>query len=483
MSARRRWAALVVTICAAGLGVGAVHPELLRVILLLALLPAVVGVGLRSPSGLIYTLTIWLAALGFVRRIVDTATGAGAGGLGDPLLLVEPAVMVVLTVIAFRRGALRERTRIANAVLVLNLLAIVEVLNPLQGTPLVGAAGLIFLLVPMLAFWVGRSLVDDHVMARLFALLGILAVPAVLYGLFQQVRGLPSWDEAWVISSGYNALNVGGTIRAFGTFSAASEYATFLAVGIVICAAALVRPRLVAISLAVGGLLAFGVFYESSRSIVLLCVVALMVMWAARHHLRPVLAALAGVVGVTILFVLAAHTAPVSSATGAGSQLAQHQLAGLANPLNAQDSTLTVHFSEMLSGLRSTFLDPFGHGTGSVSRAAPVFGSNSHGTEVDPSKFGVSLGLPGLLAYLVVVVSGLLSAYRLASRTPRWTSLVALGVLVVTFLQWGNGGQYAVAWLPWLVLGWIDGRMDEKEELEAAAQSLGRFYQVEEPRS
>jgi hypothetical protein len=35
-------------------------------------------------------------------------------------------------------------------------------------------------------------------------------------------------------------------------------------------------------------------------------------------------------------------------------------------------------------------------------------------------------------------------------------SLVALGVLVVTLLEWLNGGQYAVAFFLWLTLGWID---------------------------
>jgi hypothetical protein len=29
-------------------------------------------------------------------------------------------------------------------------------------------------------------------------------------------------------------------------------------------------------------------------------------------------------------------------------------------------------------------------------------------------------------------------------------------VLVITLLQWLNGGQYAVAFLVWLVLGWVD---------------------------
>jgi hypothetical protein len=37
-----------------------------------------------------------------------------------------------------------------------------------------------------------------------------------------------------------------------------------------------------------------------------------------------------------------------------------------------------------------------------------------------------------------------------------FVSRVALGIIAVTFLQWTNGGLYAVAFLPWLMMGWLD---------------------------
>ncbi len=191
--------AIAVVILALALGAAVVHPDLVRPAVFLALVPLVIGVGVLAPSRLLYGLVVWLVALGLVRRLFDTTAGATShAGLGDPLLLVEPVVMLVLVAVASQRGAFRDRTRLANAVLVLNVLAVVEVLNPLQGSPLVGVGGLLFLLVPMLAFWVGRSLVDDRMLRRLFVMIAALGVLAVIYGLFQQYRGLPSWDEAWV---------------------------------------------------------------------------------------------------------------------------------------------------------------------------------------------------------------------------------------------------------------------------------------------
>ena len=128
--------AIAVVILALALGAAVVHPDLVRPAVFLALVPLVIGVGVLAPSRLLYGLVVWLVALGLVRRLFDTTAGATShAGLGDPLLLVEPVVMLVLVAVASQRGAFRERTRLANAVLVLNVLAVVEVLNPLTGQP------------------------------------------------------------------------------------------------------------------------------------------------------------------------------------------------------------------------------------------------------------------------------------------------------------------------------------------------------------
>jgi hypothetical protein len=110
----------------------------------------------------------------------------------------------------------------------------------------------------------------------------------------------------------------------------------------------------------------------------------------------------------------------------------------------------------MVNGLESSITNPLGHGTGAVTLAATRYGGSAQGTEVDPSNMGVALGLLGLISYLVVAAVGLWTAYRVAARRRSWWALASLGLLLVTFLQWTNGGQYAVAWLPWLVLGWAD---------------------------
>lgn len=460
------WPALALG-CAAVAGLAITHSSLTQVVILVAVLPVAVACALLSPSRLILALPVWLVALGLVRRLL---LGLGSHALlGDPLLLAEPAVLVLLLTVALSRGAAQRRGWLANAILVLTALALVEAVNPLQGGLTVGLGGVLLVMVPMLAFWIGRALAGDRTMTRLLLVVAALAVPAAIYGLVQTVSGFPSWDERWIqsvtASGAYVALSVGGTIRSFSSFSSSAEYATFLGIGLVVWLAYGRRPTTMPLMLAALGLLGAAVFLDSERTIVVLAVVAMGVMLAAMGGVRASRAAAAGLAALGILVVAVSLVTPRSGSspgTSAGS-LVSHQVSGLSQPFNPKDSTLAIHFQEMLAGLRSAVTDPVGHGTGSITRAASKFGSTSQGTEVDPSNAAVAFGVVGLAAYLVVAATGLSGAYLLARRRRDPLALAVLGLLLVTFLQWLNGGQYAVAWLPWLALGWVDRRLTGDE--------------------
>jgi hypothetical protein len=51
---------------------------------------------------------------------------------------------------------------------------------------------------------------------------------------------------------------------------------------------------------------------------------------------------------------------------------------------------------------------------------------------------------------------GMRMAFQRARRHQDLLSLATLAVVLVTFFQWLNGGNYAIAPLPWLLLGWLD---------------------------
>ena len=447
--------ALALTLLAstAAVGAGIAQPGLERLTLTASAAVVLALAAAIAPKRAVLALAAWMVALGTVRRV---APGSDFAGIGDPLLLVGPAVLLVLVLASRAHGGPRRVSVLAYAVLAFQVLAALSALNPLQGGLQVGVAGLLFVPVPMLGFWVGRAL-DQNDVARLLRFVAVLAIPVALYGLWQTVVGFPPWDQQWIngLGADYAALNVGGGIRAFGSLSSASEYASVLGIGIVVLVAGMRRGGSSVVLLALAGLLALGVLLESSRGIVVTAAVALGVMTAARFRLTPTLA-LAGGLGLAVSIpFLAGLATPQDPGSGLVSGLLAHQLGGLADPLGAS-STLPLHIEIMVSGLWSSLSAPLGVGVGAVSIAASHFGGATAGTEVDPGNAAVALGIPGLALYLVIAAVGLWRAYGLAQQRRDFLSLALLGVILVTALQWLNGGQYAVAWIVWLAFGAID---------------------------
>lgn len=447
---------LVLALTGAAVGWLAADPLSLRLALAAALAALAVGVAAVSPHALLVGLVVWLSALGTVRRVIDGVAGDSSH---DLLLLVGPFALVLLVAAAVARGGLASRTGLANAVLALMMLSLLGAVNPLQGSLATGVAGLLFVFVPMLAFWIGRGLCSDGTLRVVLMLVAALGIPAGLYGLAQTFVGFPAWDTGWIETARaakYLALDVSGTTRPFSSFSSAAEYSVFVALALVLWVAFGFRSLRIPFVVAPIGLLGTALFLSSTRGAVIVGAVALSLMACAGRRL-PILAALS--LSAALLFGLSAGAQRIGTdpnRTGTASSLVSHQIEGLADPLDPTTSTVGVHFSMVSAGLRSALDEPLGVGIGSISLAAVKFGGEVRGSEADPSNIAVALGIPGLIAYLFIVVLGFRGAYELARRQRDALSLAALGVLAVTVLQWLNGGHYAVAVLPWLVLGWVD---------------------------
>ncbi|MGZ4418090.1 MAG: hypothetical protein ACXVRV_07935, partial [Gaiellaceae bacterium] len=139
-----------------------VDPTRAHLVMAGAVIAVLVGIGLRSPRSLLYGLVVWLVALGLVRRLAAEFSPAPQS---DPLLLVEAAAVGVLLIVAAARGAFSNLTGLAKAVLALSLLVVLGAVNPLGGSLSAGLGSLYLILIPMLAFWVGRSICDDRALA------------------------------------------------------------------------------------------------------------------------------------------------------------------------------------------------------------------------------------------------------------------------------------------------------------------------------
>src|SRR5207302_760323 len=134
---------------------------------------------------LVVALAAWLVLLGLVRRLLNEVT---VRPNADPLLIVAPVALGLLTVAAIRSGALTRRSALTTGVLALDVLTLLESAN-LSQVPLVASiAALLFVLVPQLAFCVGRVLPDATLRALLRVIAG-LALGAAAYGLLQTYVG------------------------------------------------------------------------------------------------------------------------------------------------------------------------------------------------------------------------------------------------------------------------------------------------------
>ena len=442
-------------------------PWLLRLSLAAALLAVIVAIATTAPRPLLLGVIVWVALLGLTRRWL---TGLTAPGGMDPLLVVGPASLVILGTVSVRAALARRDSALSRAVLVLTVLIFLGAFNPQQGNLAAGLTGLLFF-AQLLAFWIGRGICDDRTLRRVLLLVAGLALPTCAYGMYQVFSGFPSWDRAWINTVGFNSLDVGGAIRPFSTFSSAAEYATFLAAAALIWLTLGPKRLLTPVTVAAIGFIVTGVVYQSSRGTIVMLVISAGLVAGAWRRL-PLVAAVG--LGVLFLFVLpriVGHVAPSSYGSSPSAALLSHQVQGLANPLDPSKSTAAIHLSLAVDGIKAGFKNPLGLGIGTITLAAKKFGGIAASSETDPSNAAIALGLPGLAAFLAVLGIGFARTYRLATKRRDGLSLAALAIITVTVLQWLNGGQYSVAFLPWLLLGWVDASAVDRKAARAAERA------------
>lgn len=424
----------------------------IRVAIAVTLMIIFAGLAFLSPRHLILTMAVWLAALGLIRRVV----GGSRLEAGDPLLLVGPAALILLAIVAAGKVGKFHLSPLTYMVLLFQAVCLLSVLNPLQGGVMVGLAGMMLIPVPTLAFWAGRAFCDDRTVKQVFKLLGLLAVPAAGYGLYQSFYGFPYWDAFWVANYGFASLNVGGITRPFASFSSATDYNTFLGIGLIAWSLFLLRRRPF-IGVAVMALIFVALLYGSQRLIIVTGLGALALVLAARRGWPMGGALFLGLFLLISTPLALTYLGPQLEAFQAQSPLLRHQIGGLADPFGEQ-STLRLRTSMVTDGVAQVTEHPIGRGIGAPTLAATKFGTDRtlRATDADPSNIAVALGLPGLGLYLALTYVAFKRAYRLAATRRDAVAYAVLAGLGITATQWFTGGQYAVSWIPWLLLGWVD---------------------------
>lgn len=450
----------------------------IRDILSVAMALGLVGLALRRPRWSLTALIAYLPMMGFIRRLLIPWAGWTSH---DPLVLVPPVIVGVLYIAymlhRFHRGENWgfHDDRLTTMVQWLIVIQFLEIFNPLQGSVLAGLAGAIFDLVPLLWMVLAREYVDDTLIRKVYLFILVFGIIASLYGLRQTFYGLFPFEQQWVLLGGYMALHVGNHIRAFSTFSSSAEYAVFLSMAIIVSWGFWLRgsPLIKVLILGPMAVLGYALFMESSRSPLVLTLAGIFIMTLVSQttRARRIFTTVAFALVIVAAYRLLGH---VDGATSGA--LVSHQINGLLDPLNSKDSTLSAHFSMMVSGFISGIKVPFGHGLGSVSLGGSLFGTSSASTEVDFSNMFVSSGIVGGVLYLAIMVTVYRRLWSLA-RSGYWAGTVGLGLITCSLLSWLIGGDYSTTALVWLVVGW-SARQHHVAELFTREMELSARDQV-----
>ncbi len=426
---------------------------------------------------------LYLFLLGDVRRIVSMY--AGSPKL-DPLLVTGAVFSLYVTIPLFLR--LRVVDGMSKAMLGITALMTLEVVNPRQGSLLVGMSGAMFFLVPMLWFWIARQYATERLLFLMaYRLVLPLGVAAALLGFYQTYIGFLPWEQIWIkhaLENGYSALNIGGGhIRSFGFSVNSIEFGTLLMLATVCTLAAVFSGRR-AYALLLPLLFSAQVL-ASMRGLLLKTVLAAVMMWAVRgRNPRAWIGrlALGSILGFGLLAYSVKHAAQDTPAAVPGKSSADfatsHVTQGLAHPLDAKYSTAGIHTQMFLGGITNGLKNPLGMGLGITTLGSGKFGSGegTGSSEVDVSDVFTTTGVVGGVLYIFTMAIAFLRTLAYVRTGPRLLSLALLGVFIGMMGEWIPAGQYAVGPFLWFCIGFLaNDRVQESvqlrtEELEAEGE-------------
>lgn len=464
---------------AAGLGaVAALHPEWWRALLAGAITINLIVIAMKWPRAAVVATLLWLPFLAFVRRIL---IGEAGWTQNDPLLLVGPlaALFLCYRIFVVERRELAQ-DRLSKLVLVLLAIAFLGAFNPFGGGGVFGGlAGLIYIGIPLLWFFIGRELGTRRLVTGLLYAVVVIAVGIGAYGLFQTEFGhLPRWDVEWFQITGY-AGAVAGTgengellYRPWGTFSSNSEYSGYLAFALIIALAMLYHRRPVLVFTV--PVLALAIVLAGGRSVVALTLLTGVVLTALRTR-NKVIALLIVVAGIGFVYgvALAFGDRIDRAANLSGSVTADRQASGLLNPLDPNESTFLSHWDNLVGAIETGVANPVGLGTGASNIGARVDGGGGTETDIDIGDAFVSFGLLGGVIFLVIIVLSFKTVFgRYIRGKPDPLMFAVAGILVVNFGQWLQGGHYAASALMWFLLGWAV-KPTRREILEEREDPMG----------
>lgn len=402
----------------------------------------------------IVAIIVFVSFLGDVRRMLLPFLGWSGS---DPLLMVTGVMAVLLCGSAIVQGRVKLDTPLAKWTLALNVIMVLQIFNPKQGGLIVGVAGVIFLFVPLLWYWVGRTYATPglvrFVLYRVVVPIGFIA--AVL-GTYQVFFGYLPYQEQWLAMNWYPGLGSPDAPAPISLFSSNTEYGAYLVLNVALLGALALRKNPGAAIPILGLLIAIAL--TGSRGPLVSALAGLVGLWAVLGRSKATWIARGFVAAVVVAVGLVWSLSQASQL-----DLAPHvqgkidrQADEFVNRGEGEYSSGATHFGMFLHGYEFAVHEPLGRGLGSTTLAASKFGSGGFTTETNLGDSFVALGLFGGLVYHVMVVLIAVTAAQYWLRTRDTLALALLGIVGVTFSTWLGGGMYAVSTVVLFCIGALD---------------------------
>ena len=422
-----------------------------RMVLAVAIAIPILALAASNMRAAIIAAIVYVVIMGDLRRMLISF---GGWSQTDPLLLLGTGFAVVFAGYAVATRSIKLDSSLSKWIAVLMAVMVIQMFNPRQGGLVVGVAGALFLMAPLVWYWVGKAYMTPRLLRfLLYAVVVPLGIGAMLFGFYQNAVGYLPYQMEWYHVAGYTALgNLTTGLAPISFFSSRTEHAVFLVIGAVVLWAAFLKGRRAVLILIV--LFFIAVVLNGSRGPMVKVLGTGAVMWAFMGSTwrmwvpRGLLAVL--VCGVGLFWSL------TFASTLELDQRFQADLNRQARLFSSEETTLDTHSSLLIGGYLAALRQPLGYGLGMPTKAAAKFGGGGFGTETDIGDVMISLGLVGGFVYHIVIGLVLFTAAMYWRRSRSMLALAILGILIATIFSWLRGGMYAISPIIWLCVGALD---------------------------
>jgi hypothetical protein len=397
----------------------------------------------------------------------------------DPILLFPPVATIamffsVLVMHTQRVYQLLRASLLLKLILALAIVFALQIFNPYQGSLLVGIAGGMYFIIPVLWVFLGMIL-DESQMRKIFMMILVLGTITALYGWYQHYVGFTD-VERYELESKNFFKELGDKPRIVSTFASIGDFSLYISVAGYFAFAFYWRNKTRLVYLACIAAMLAAMFWTAVRSSMFSLAFAIVVFLIGEAK-RPGRALLRG--GAVLIVVAALYgylytytPRALWETERSKNPFVVHTVAGLAHP--TEERSFQSRLSNWAYVWKLSFTEnALGRGLGSTTLAAVKF-TQQAGMATDSYFFELLYGssLVAAALFIAIVIVFFRDIVRLTLRPgDTFVAIVVFGLGAKYFLGsiFGLDVRDPVGGpLAWLVIGWVIGesaRMRESADL------------------